>query len=107
MHLNLVENDIEKYEKEFRTQEFSNVEADIVYKVKDKNVFILIEHQSSVDYKMSYIIMRYKYAIIESAVDKKRLKERSYRIQMVIPIVLYTGKRKWKRLLINYIEEKV
>ena len=107
LHLNLVENDIEKYEKEFRTPEFSNVEADVVYKVKDKNVFILIEHQSSVDYKMSYRIMRYKYAIIESAVDKKRLKERSYRIPMVIPIVLYTGKRKWKKLLINDIEEKV
>ena len=107
LHLNLVENDIEKYEKEFRTPEFSNVEADVVYKVKDKNVFILIEHQSSVDYKMSYRIMRYKYAIIESAIDKKRLKEQSYRIPMVIPIVLYTGKRKWKRLLINDIEEKV
>ena len=107
LHLNLVENDIEKYEKEFRTPEFSNVEADVVYKVKDKNVFILIEHQSSVDYKMSYRIMRYKYAIIESAIDKKRLKEQSYRIPMVIPIVLYTGKRKWKKLLINDIEEKV
>ena len=107
LHLNLVEDDIEKYEKEFRTSEFSNVEADVVYKIKNKNVFILIEHQSSVDYKMSYRIMRYKYAIIESAIDKKRLKEKSYRIPMVIPIVLYTGKRKWKKLLINDIEEKV
>ena len=107
LHLNLVEDDMEKYEKEFRTSEFSNVEADVVYKIKNKNVFILIEHQSSVDYKMSYRIMRYKYAIIESAIDKKRLKEQSYRIPMVIPIVLYTGKRKWKRLLINDIEEKV
>ena len=107
LHLNLVEDDIEKYEKEFRTSEFSNVEADVVYKIKNKNVFILIEHQSSVDYKMSYRIMRYKYAIIESVIDKKRLKEKSYRIPMVIPVVLYTGKRKWKRLLINDIEEKV
>ena len=112
LHLNLAESDIEeddieKYEKEFRTSEFSNVEADVVYKIKNKNVFILIEHQSSVDYKMSYRIMRYKYAIIESAIDKKRLKEKSYRIPMVIPIVLYTGKRKWKKLLINDIEEKV
>ena len=56
---------------------------------------------------MSYRIMRYKYAIIESAIDKKRLKEKSYRIPMVIPVVLYTGKRKWKKLLINDIEEKV
>ena len=107
LHLNLAESDIEKYEKEFRTSEFSNVEADVVYKIKNKNVFILIEHQSSVDYKMSYRIMRYKYAIIESAIDKKRLKEKSYRIPMVIPIVLYTGKRKWQKLLINDIEEKV
>ena len=107
LHLNLVEDDIEKYEKEFRTSEFSNVEADVVYKIKNKNVFILIEHQSSVDYKMSYRIMCYKYAIIESVIDKKRLKEKSYRIPMVIPVVLYTGKRKWKRLLINDIEEKV
>ena len=52
-------------------------------------------------------IMCYKYAIIESAIDKKRLKEKSYKIPMVIPVVLYTGKRKWKRLLINDIEEKV
>ena len=29
LHLNLVEDDIEKYEKEFRTSEFSNVEADV------------------------------------------------------------------------------
>ena len=107
LNLDLTENDIEKYEKEFRTSEFSNVEADVVYKIKNKNVFILIEHQSSVDYKMSYRIMRYKYAIIESAIDKKRLKEKSYRIPMVIPVVLYTGKRKWKKLLINDIEEKV
>ena len=107
LHLNLAESDIEKYEKEFRTSEFSNVEADVVYKIKNKNVFILIEHQSSVDYKMPYRIMRYKYAIIESAIDKKRLKEKCYKIPMVIPIVLYTGKRKWKRLLINDIEEKI
>jgi len=86
---------------------FLHLNLDVVYKIKNKNVFILIEHQSSVDYKMSYRIMRYKYAIIESAIDKKRLKEKSYRIPMVIPIVLYTGKRKWQKLLINDIEEKV
>ena len=76
LHLNLLDDEIEKYEKEFRTEEFRNIEADVVYKIKNKNVFILIEHQSSVDYKMSYRIMRYKYAIIESAIDKKRLKEK-------------------------------
>ena len=93
LHLNLIEDDIEKYEKEFRTSEFNNIEADIVYKIKNKNAFILIEHQSSVDIKMPYRILRYKCAIIESAIDKKRFKEQGYKIPTVIPIVLYTGKR--------------
>ena len=81
--------------------------ADIVYKIKNKNAFILIEHQSSVDIKMPYRILRYKCAIIESAIDKKRFKEQGYKIPTVIPIVLYTGKRKWKKLSINDIEETI
>lgn len=62
----------EEKEKKFRTSEFNNIEADVVYKIKSKNAFILIEHQSSVDIKMPYRILRYKCAIIESAIDKKR-----------------------------------
>lgn len=72
LNLSLVEDEIEKYEKEFRTGKFNNIEADIVYKIKDKNVFILIEHQSSVDLKMAYRIRCYKNAIIEESVDKKK-----------------------------------
>ena len=63
LNLCLVESDIEKYEKEFRTNGFYNIEADIVYKLKEKNVFILIEHQSSVDLKMAYRVLCYKDAI--------------------------------------------
>ena len=97
----------EEKEKEFRTSEFNNIEADVVYKIKNKNAFILIEHQSSVDIKMPYRILRYKCAVIESAIDKKRFKEQGYKIPTVIPIVLYTGKRKWKNLSINDIEETI
>ena len=107
LHLNLLDNEIEKYEKEFRTEEFRNIEADVVYKVKNKNVFILIEHQSSLDLKMAYRILRYKNAIIESAINKRKLKEKNYKIPKVIPIVLYTGKRKWQKLSIEDIEEKI
>lgn len=107
LHLNLLDDEIEKYEKEFRTEEFRNIEADVVYKVKNKNVFILIEHQSSLDLKMAYRILRYKNAIIESAINKRKLKEKNYKIPKVIPIVLYTGKRKWQKLSIEDIEEKI
>ena len=56
---------------------------------------------------MAYRVLCYKDAIIESAIDKKRLKERNYKIPKVIAIVLYTGKRKWNSLSINDIEERI
>ena len=107
LNLNLVEDEIEKYEKEFRIGKFNNIEADIVYKIKNKNAFILIEHQSSVDLKMAYRIRCYKNAIIEESVDKKKLREKNYRIPKVIAIVLYTGRREWQNLLISDIEEYI
>ena len=107
LNLNLVEDNIEKYEKEFRTGKFYNIEADIVYKIKDKNVFILIEHQSSVDIKMAYRIKCDKSAIIEESINKKKLKDKSYKIPKVIAIVLYTGKRVWQNLKMSDIEEKI
>lgn len=107
LNLSLVEDDIEKYEKEFRTGRFYNIEADVVYKIKDKNVFILIEHQSSVDLKMAYRVKCYKNAIVEEAINKKKIKEKNYKIPKVIAIVLYTGRREWQNLLISDIEEKM
>ena len=109
IHLNmdLSEDEIEKYEKEFRTSIFGSIEADIVYKIKDKNYFILIEHQSTIDDKMAYRIQNYKQAIIDSAIDIKRMKEKDYKIPKVLAIVLYTGKKKWKKQGLKDIEEKL
>ena len=109
LHLNmdLSENEIEKYQKEFRTSVFGSIEADIVYKIKDKDYFILIEHQSTIDDKMAYRIQNYKQAIIDSAIDTKRLKDKTYKIPKVLAIVLYTGKRKWKKQELKDIEEKL
>ena len=109
IHLNmdLSEDEIEKYKKEFRTSIFGSIEADIVYKIKDKDYFILIEHQSTIDDKMAYRIQNYKQAIIDSAIDTKRLKDKTYKIPKVLAIVLYTGKRKWKKQELKDIEEKL
>ena len=109
IHLNmdLSEDEIEKYEKEFRTSALESIEADIVYKIKDKDYFILIEHQSTIDDKMAYRIQNYKQAIINSAIDTKRLKDKTYKIPKVLAIVLYTGKKKWKKQELKDIEEKL
>lgn len=82
---------------------FRNQEADVVYKIKDKNIFILIEHQTKIDYSMPYRILQYEIAIIKSALDVKKLKNKSYKVPLVIPIVLYIGKQNWNAN--KYLEE--
>lgn len=103
LNLELKENEIEKYKENYITENLINKETDIVYKIKNKNVFILIEHQTKIDYSMPYRIMEYQFKITKSAVDIKKLKLKEYKIPIVIPIVLYTGTRKWN--VKEYIKE--
>lgn len=87
--------ELEKYESKFITKVFTNSEADVVYKLKNKNIFFLIEHQSKIDYSMPYRILSYTSSILNSAIDKKKLKNKSYKLPLVISIVLYSGNKPW------------
>ncbi len=88
--------DIEKYNRKFITKEFKNSEADIVYKIKNKKIFFLIEHQSKIDYSMPYRILKYSLEIIDSAIDIEQMRKKDYEYPCVYPIVIYTGTQKWK-----------
>ena len=87
--------DIEKYKNSFVNKVFQNREADIVYKMKDKNIFFSIEHQTKIDYSMPFRILEYEVAIMKSAIDMNKIKTKNYKLPLVISIVLYTGNRKW------------
>ena len=54
--------DLEKYETKFVSSRYEDREADIVYKLKDKEVFFLIEHQTKVDKEMPNRIAEYSFA---------------------------------------------
>ena len=73
----------------FVTTELRYREADIVYKIKGTNVVILIEHQTKVDYKMSFRILNYQVEIMRA------YEEENAECCLVIPIVLYTGRTNW------------
>ena len=95
LKINLKPGDIEQYNTSYINTLMQNEEADVVYKLKSKNEFFLIEHQSKVDYRMPFRILKYEMAIIESAVDEKECKKKDYLYPRVNAIVLYTGKQKW------------
>ena len=68
---------MEKYTSSFVNKIFENREADIVYKYKNKNIFFLIEHQTKIDYSMPYRILEYEIEIMKSAIDIKKVKNKS------------------------------
>lgn len=92
----IIEEQLEKYNSSFVTLELKNQEADIIYKLKGDNIFFLIEHQTKIDYAMPLRILEYSVEIIKSAIDKKQVGKREYKYPAVIPIVLYSGIKKWK-----------
>lgn len=72
-----------------------------MYKIKDKEVFFLIEQQTKVDYSMAYRILKYELSIIDSCLAETNLryKNKGYIYPLIIPIVLYTGIDKWNAKL--------
>jgi len=102
------EDELEAYNTCFITPEFRSKEADIVYKMKHKNIFFLIEHQSTIDLSMPYRIENYSMLIINRAVEKEKMKQKNYLYPKVIPIVLYTGEKKWKASIsFSEVQEKL
>ena len=103
----ITEDQIEKYNSSFVTESLENQESDVIYKLKNKNIFFLIEHQTKIEYTMPIRILEYEMSIIKSAIDHKKYGQKDYKIPRVIPIVLYTGKRKWNaKTYINEIQEQ-
>ena len=91
----ITENMIEKYNRKFITEDFYNIESDIIYKLKNKNIFFLIEHQSKIDTSMPYRMLKYIIAIMDSCIDKTKLGKKGYKLPRVYSFVIYTGKEKW------------
>ena len=90
----LTESEIEIYNSSYISERFENKESDIVYKMKEKNIFFLIEHQSKIDYEMPMRVLNYEIEIMRQALGNRKIAKNS-KIPMIIPIVIYTGRRKW------------
>ena len=87
------EESIEECKNTFITSNFERRESDIIYKRKDKNIYYLIEHQSKVDKTIPTRILSYCIQLM-NMIQKNRDEE--YGINpIIIPIVIYSGQRKW------------
>ena len=88
----------------FILQDFRKKEADIVYEGtinngKQKVIFyVLLELQSKVDYRMPYRLLLYMTEILRhhyNNSDPKARKRKGFMFPAVIPVVYFSGTRKW------------
>ena len=100
----ITEEEIEKYTNSYINKKYKSKEADIVYKMKDKDVYFLIEHQSTIDYNMPYRILNYCIDIVNEW--KKEQKNKQSKYPIIVPIVVYTGQIKWN-VPRNYKDQQI
>ena len=103
-----IKEEIELYNSRFITNRYKDRESDIIYKVKNKNIFFLIEHQSTIDYSIAYRMMEYSIEIMRLLIQEKENKRKTYKYPLIIPIVIYTGDKKWDaELSMKELREKI
>lgn len=90
---NLTEDNLEKCDKEFITSRFKKKESDIIYKITNRNIYIIVEHQSKIDYEMSERMTEYCVELMRN-IRKNNINEKRVN-PIILPIVLYTGNQKW------------
>ena len=86
--------EIEEVRNEFITIDYRGKQVDLLYKIKGKEVYLLIEHQSTQDVKMPYRILEYEVQIMDRSFRKNNYQ--AEKLAKVIAIVIYTGPGKWK-----------
>ena len=83
--------ELEICKNEFITRNYKTRNADIIYKDKEKEIYYLIEHQSTVDKRMPERILTYCVEIIRESQRKEKRETNA----VVVPIVIYTGEKNW------------
>ena len=94
--INIKQEEIERYNNKYITNQYKIYEADMVYKIKGKEIYFLIEHQSTIDERMPYRILTYYTELLKEIIDKKENRRKNYKYPLIKPIVLYTGEKEWK-----------
>ncbi|MBO5479388.1 MAG: Rpn family recombination-promoting nuclease/putative transposase [Clostridia bacterium] len=94
----LLQSNFVKYNRSFITKDYSSKYSDVIFRLKSKPVYLLVEHQSYVDYSIPYRIYKYYNCILDDTVDSTKVKNKNYNIPLITPIILYTGNQSWNFL---------
>jgi Putative transposase, YhgA-like. len=96
------EGDLTLVDKSYVLQDFSDKEADIVYRLRLRGTevifYVLLELQSTVDQTMPFRLLQYMVEVWRDVYKNTPEKERArkgFRLPSIVPAVLYNGKKGW------------
>lgn len=98
-------NDLSMMDKSFVTNDYSEVESDLIYRLKiggeEAIVYVLLEMQSTVDYRMPIRLLEYITEILREYAKEANFSKGDTKVHIpaVFPVVLYNGEEPWKAKL--------
>lgn len=92
---NITQKDLIQCKTDHISRKYKNLQSDIIYKLKNKPIYFLVEHQSKVDEEMPERIFEYVHEIMREEINNIPFKKEKI-FPVVVPIVIYTGVEKWK-----------
>lgn len=84
-----------RYTNGYITRKYKDKEMALVYKLRNQEIFFLVEHQSTIDENISYRILNYCLDIMREWGRNNKIGRNTYH-PIIVPIVIYTGNQKWK-----------
>jgi len=96
------EDDLTLVDRSYVLQDFSDKEADIVYRLRLRGTevifYVLLELQSKVDHTMPFRLLQYMLEIwrdVYNNIPEKERKRKGFRLPAIVPAVLYNGRKGW------------
>ena len=91
----LKEDDFQKYINNDIIKKYKTDNSNVIYRLKKQDIYFLIELKSTIDYNLPYQILNYCVDIIQGWIKERKNKPINC-YPTVVPIIIYTGKEKWK-----------
>lgn len=85
--------EIEQQKNNYINKQFEKRKSDIIYKIENKEIYVLVEHQSKADKRMPRRIFEYCMGIMMELEKNQNSDDGSNPI--IIPVVINTGPNKW------------
>lgn len=101
----ITEEELIRYTNRRVNQQHREKEIDLIYRLKDQDLFFVIEHQSTIDNNIPYKMLNCCLDIMQDWHRNRKIKKTT-NYPIVVPIVIYTGNQKWK-ITKQYKERKI